>query len=187
MPMRGRTRRRDLCAWILANMMRAWRPFTGACFGIALAAACLWDCRAASAQREPIIVVPGRAGVPVMFWGQDVSGGVIYGEFGLDRPGQGAGVTVIPPIGPYYRGIPPELPGDGYFPGGGRFPRVGRDEVLPSNQGPSKPAQSYNRSWTSESPELAANVEPPFNPPAVIVAPQINGPAQPMPRAPARP
>jgi hypothetical protein len=165
-------------------MMRAGRPFTGACFGVALAAACLWDCRTASAQREPIIVVPGRAGVPVMFWGQDVSGDVIYGEFGLDRPGQGAGVTVIPPIGPYYRGIPPELPGDGYFPSSGRFPRVGRDEVLPSNQGPPKPAQSFNRSWTSESPELPANVEPPFNPPAVIVAPQINGPA---PRPPARP
>ena len=165
--------------------MRTPRPFTHACFVIALIAAWLCDCHAALAQREPVIVVPGRAGVPVMLWGQDVSGAVIYGEFGLDRPGQGAGLTIIPPIGPYYRGIPPESPSaNGYYPGTGRAPRVGRDEVLPPDQGPPKPAQSFNRSWTSESPQLPANVEPPFDPPPVIVAPQINEPA---PRPPPRP
>ena len=154
--------------------MRSSLPFTVIVFAIATLAACLCDARCAYAQREPVIVVPGRAGVPVMLWGQDVSGAVIEGEFGLDRPGgANGGVTVIQPIGPYYAGIPPQPPMDGYYPSTGVPPKVGRKEILPGpNRVLPQPAPSFNRSWTSESPNLPATI-PPDNPPPVIFAPQI--------------
>jgi hypothetical protein len=154
--------------------MRRSLPFTVIVFAIATLAACLGDARCAHAQREPVIVVPGRAGVPVMLWGQDVSGAVIEGEFGLDRPGgANGGVTVIQPLGPYYAGIPPQPPVDGYYPSTGVQPKVGRKEILPGpNRVLPQPAPSFNRSWTSESPHLPATI-PPDNPPPVIVAPQI--------------
>ena len=41
----------------------------------------------ALAQREPVIVIPGKPGVPVYINGIDASWGVVEGEFGLDRPG----------------------------------------------------------------------------------------------------
>jgi|SRR5712664_4680212 hypothetical protein len=154
--------------------MRRSLPFTVIVFAIATLAAWLCDARCAHAQREPVIVVPGRAGVPVMLWGQDVSGAVIEGEFGLDRPGgANGGVTVIQPIGPYYAGIPPQPPVDGYYPSTGVQPKVGRKEILPGpNRVLPQPAPSFNRSWTSESPNLPATI-PPDNPPPVIFAPQI--------------
>jgi hypothetical protein len=154
--------------------MRRSLPFTVIVYAIATLAACLGDAPCAHAQREPVIVVPGRAGVPVMLWGQDVSGAVIEGEFGLDRPGgANGGVTVIQPIGPYYAGIPPQPPIDGYYPSTGVQPKVGRKEILPGpNRALPQPAPSFNRSWTSESPNLPATI-PPDNPPPVIFAPQI--------------
>ena len=154
--------------------MRSSLPFTVIVFAIATLAAWLCDARCAHAQREPVIVVPGRAGVPVMLWGQDVSGAVIEGEFGLDRPGgANGGVTVIQPLGPYYAGIPPQPPADGYYPSTGVQPKVGRKEILPGpNRALPQPAPSFNRSWTSESPNLPATI-PPENPPPVIFAPQI--------------
>jgi hypothetical protein len=164
-------------------MMRIWQPSTAILFVVATFTACVCDARCALAQREPVIVVPGRAGIPVMLWGQDVSGAVIEGEFGLDRPGGAdGGLTVIPPIGPYYAGIPPQPPVDGYYPSSGTPPRYGRKEILPpANRVLPPPAPSFQRSWTSESPNLPATI-PPDNPPPVIVAPQIY--QQPWPQAP---
>ena len=43
----------------------------------------------------PVIVVPGRHGVPIMVNGQDVSGAVIEGDWGLGQPH--AGITIIRP------------------------------------------------------------------------------------------
>jgi hypothetical protein len=170
--------------------MRARGCFSVILFAIATLAGSVCASHTAHAQREPVIVVPGRAGIPVMLWGQDVSGAIIEGEFGLDRPGGAdGGVTVIRPIAPYYAGIPPQPPLDGYFPGTGKAPRVGRDEVLPpANRAPPQPAPSFHRSWTSESPNLPATI-PPENPPPVILAPQINEPwprqgPRPLPRGP---
>jgi len=40
----------------------------------------------AFAQRQPVIVIPGKPGVPVLLNGVDVSYAVIEGEFGLSRP-----------------------------------------------------------------------------------------------------
>src|ERR1700686_1051796 len=72
----------------------------------------------AAAQNEPVIVVPGRPGVPVMMWGVDVSGAVLEGEFGLNRPG-----VVTPTV--IMRYWPPgyyDTPG-AYFPATGHRPR----------------------------------------------------------------
>ena len=42
----------------------------------------------AFAQREPVIVIPGRPDVPIYINGVDASWAVVEGEFGLDRPGK---------------------------------------------------------------------------------------------------
>ena len=42
----------------------------------------------ALAQRAPVIVIPGKPGVPVYINGIDASWAVVEGEFGLDRPGE---------------------------------------------------------------------------------------------------
>jgi hypothetical protein len=156
-------------------------------YAIAALAACLLDCQFAFAQREPVIVVPGRPGYQVLLWGRDITGAVVEGEFGLDRPGLVA-PTVFPALGPYpyYVGISPG-PG-GYFPATGHKPRYGRLEILPPpNRRLPPPAPTFSRSWSSESPHLPANTDPP----PVILAPHINpGPPgsgldpTPLPRGP---
>ena len=52
----------------------------------------------AFAQREPEIVIPGKAGVPVYINGVDASWGVVIGEFGLDRPGLMAPTVIYRPL-----------------------------------------------------------------------------------------
>jgi hypothetical protein len=150
--------------------MRARVCFTAALYAAAALAGSLFDPQPARAQREPVIVVPGRPGYQVIMWGQDVSGAVLEGEFGLDRPG--FGVTVIPAAPTAYVGITPG-PG-GFFPATGVKPRSGRLEVVPPPNRPKPPpAPTFFRSWSSESPHLPAN-DVPQNPPPVILAPQIN-------------
>ena len=141
------------------------------------------DCDHAYAQREPVIVVPGRAGYQVLLWGQDISGAVVEGEFGLDRPGV-VGLTVIPPYQPLVIVNAPI--GPGYFPSTGHKPRSGRLEILPPPNRPQpRPAPSFHRSWSSESPNLPASSDPPLNPPDVILAPRMNSPrVRPLPRGP---
>lgn len=125
---------------------------------------------AALAQREPVIVVPGRAGVPVMMYGRDVSGAVIEGEFGLDRPGH-VGLTIIP-YGPVVIWGPP--PG-GYFPATGRTPRYGRYEVEPPRNRPMPPpAEDYFRSWSSQSDPTPATMPSPYDSLPIIIGPPIN-------------
>ena len=52
----------------------------------------------AFAQREPLIVIPGKPGVPVYINGIDASWGVVEGEFGLDRPGLVAPTVIYRPL-----------------------------------------------------------------------------------------
>src|SRR5579872_4213560 len=112
----------------------------------------------ALAQRAPVLVIPARPDIPVLMNGVDVSWSVIDGEFGLDRPG-----IVVPTVAyrpyiiPLDYGPPPE-PGDeepeqrGYFPSTGKRPGYGRLEIIPPpNRRKPPPAQSYRRSWTSQS------------------------------------
>jgi hypothetical protein len=128
--------------------------------------------RPAAADNEPVLVVPGRAGVPVMMNGVDVSGAVIEGEWGLNRPG-----VVTPTIVMPYRHVwaPDDAPPDvgPYFPRTGHKPHYGRLEIIPPpNRRKPQPAPAYHREWHSESDPGPVTVPAPFGPP-VVVAPQI--------------
>jgi hypothetical protein len=117
----------------------------------------------AAAQTEPVIVVPGRPGVPVMMNGVDVSGAIIEGEFGLNRPDSGYPRTVIMRYWPpdHYRN-----PG-AYFPATGHKPQYGRQEVIPpaDRQMPVR-AKPYYRDWMIESAPGPASTPVPYDPAA---------------------
>jgi len=130
----------------------------------------------AGADTEPVIVVPGRPGVPIIVDGQDVRGAVIEGEWGLARGH--TGLTIIRPRGPIYQGYagrsmfaPPVQPAGRFFPGTGRVPRVGRDEVIPPANRPLPPkAENFERNFKVESQPLPAdNQQPPYPMPPVGV------------------
>ena len=107
----------------------------------------------ALAQRGPVIVIPGRPDVPIFENGVDVTWSVVEGEFGLDRPGQVTPTVIYrlpPPVVTTYLGAAAYEPG--YFPKDGRRPGYGRLEINPGPNRPlPPPAQSYRRSWSSES------------------------------------
>ena len=127
---------------------------------------------ARAAEAPAILVVPGRPGVPVMYFGRDISGAVIEGDWGLSRPGHGE-ITIIHP-GPRVLWGPG---GGGYFPTTGRAPRYGRDEKEPpANRKLPPQAESYHRSWGAASEPLPASSTPPHDPPQVILAPEIERP-----------
>ena len=116
------------------------------------------------------IVIPGRAGVPVIINGVDASYAVVEGEWGLGRNEQvqptvygGRIIDPVPNVGHYY-------PSAGHLPGYGRLeiePPAGRR--LP------QPAESYHQSWSAQSAPLPAQSDVPVNPPAIIYAPQGDG------------
>jgi hypothetical protein len=123
---------------------------------------------ASAGDMSPVIVVPGRPGVPVMMNGRDVSGAVIEGDWGLARPGS-VEPTVIYPRGP--RVIYGSGAGGGYYPATGGAPAYGRREIIPpANRPLPRPAESFYRSWGAESDPVPAS-PPSANPTAVIVAP----------------
>lgn len=130
---------------------------------------------------EPVIVIPGRPGVPVMLYGRDVSGAVLEGDWGLARPGQVAPTIVQEGwVAPIYGPPPP------YFPADGRKPRYGRLEVIPpANRRLPPQAEPYYRDWMSRPGPEPATILPPYDPPPVIVAPRITNRHQPGPIRPA--
>ncbi len=121
----------------------------------------------ACAQNEPVIVVPGHPGVPVMMYGIDVSGAVIEGEFGLNRPGQVAPTVILPYPAPILFTPPP----GGYFPATGYRPRSGRLEVIPPNRRGPQTAAPFYRGWGIESAPTPATEPTPPQPFPIIVAP----------------
>jgi len=125
----------------------------------------------ALAQRGPVIVIPGRPDVPVLMYGVDISWSVVEGEFGLDRPGLVTPTVIyrLPPaVVPYYG----PAYGPGYFPSTGKQPGYGRLEVVPGPNRPlPPPAQSYRRSWSSNSAPTPADL--PSNYPPTYIAPLI--------------
>lgn len=125
----------------------------------------------ALAQHEPLIVIPGKPGVPVMMNGVDVSWSVIEGDFGLDRPIGMTPTVIYRPLlisVPYY--APAGHSGPGYFPRTGRRPGYGRLEVVPPPNRPlPPPAPTYYRSWSSESDSGPVTDYAPFNMPSVGV------------------
>src|ERR1043165_6093161 len=96
---------------------------------------------------EPVIVIPGRPGVPVMLYGRDVSGAVLEGDWGLARPG-----VVAPIVIQEGWFAPGYAPAPTYFPHTGRRPRYGRLEVIPAANRPlPQPAEPSFRQWGSQS------------------------------------
>src|ERR1041385_5872603 len=78
----------------------------------------------AYADNEPVVVVPGRPGVPVIIHGADATGAVVYGDWGLYRPGGDVvieGGIGLPMDGAAASDWPPH-----YFPATGRTPAYGR-------------------------------------------------------------
>jgi len=127
-----------------------------------------------AADSGPVIVVPGRHGMPVIINGVDVTGAVIEGDWGLYKPHM-----VDPRIIAHPAWIPGRIyPGGyvqgSYYPAFGHEPGYGRHEIEPpADRRLPPPAQSFHRSWSSQSEPLPADVEPPVQPPPLIVSPQI--------------
>jgi hypothetical protein len=124
---------------------------------------------AASAQSTgPVIVIPGRPGVPVIINGVDASYAVVEGDWGL-----GKGIHVQPTV---YGGHPvePAPPVGHYYPSAGHLPGYGRLEIESASK--PKPAETFHQSWSAGSrqadPVLLSPVPP--NPPPVIMAPEFN-------------
>jgi hypothetical protein len=128
---------------------------------------------AAPAQQGPVIVIPGRPDVPIFENGVNVTWSVVEGEFGLDRPGQVTPTVIYrlpPPVISTYLGAAVYEPG--YFPKDGRKPGYGRLEVNPGPNRPlPPPAQSYRRSWSSESAPTPADLP---NPNPTVISPFIS-------------
>jgi hypothetical protein len=116
------------------------------------------------------IVIPGRAGVPVIINGVDASYAVVEGEWGLGRNEQvqptvygGRYIDPVPNVGHYY-------------PSAGHLPGYGRLEVEPpANRRLPQPAESYYQSWSAQSAPLPAQSSVPVEPPPIIYAPQEQG------------
>lgn len=114
----------------------------------------------------PAIVIPGKAGVPVIINGYDASYAVVEGDWGLDRPGQVPATIISGPL------VVPDRRyyGSSYFPALGRRPGYGRREVEPpANRRLPPPAQSYERFWGAKSAPLPATIDPPGEQPAINV------------------
>jgi hypothetical protein len=121
----------------------------------------------AFAQREPVIVIPGRPDVPVYINGVDASWAVVEGEFGLDRPGAVTPTIVYRPL---VVSVPYNVPG--YFPRDGKRPGYGRLEITPPPDRPLPPkAPSFFRSWSSQSAPGPATDYAPYPAPPIVVAP----------------
>jgi hypothetical protein len=138
----------------------------------------IWIGTGASALADsssPVLVIPGRAGVPIIINGVDASYTVVEGDWGL-----GKGVHVTPTV---YGGRPVAPPNVGhYYPSAGQLPGYGRLEIEPpANRALPQPAESYHQSWSAQSTPQPVQPEVPFYPPPVILAPQG------MPASPAAP
>lgn len=116
------------------------------------------------------IVIPGRAGVPVIINGVDASYAVVEGDWGLEKR------THVQPTVYGGRYIDP-VPNVGhYYPSSGNLPGYGRLEVEPpANRRLPQPAESYHESWSAQSAPLPAQSSVPVDPPAIIYAPQEQG------------
>lgn len=134
--------------------------------GLALAILIGTTC-AALADGAPVIVIPGRPGVPIIINGIDASYAVVEGDWGL-----GKGVHVQPTV---YggRAVDPAPHVGHYYPSAGHRPGYGRLEIEPpANRPLPQPAESYHRSWSAQSAPQPVQPAVPFYPPPVIIAPQ---------------
>src|SRR4051795_8888637 len=120
----------------------------------------------ASANDGFSIVIPGRAGVPVIINGVDASWAVVESDWGLAK-----NIHIQPTV---YGGrtvdLAPEV--GHYYPSAGHRPGYGRLEIQPpANRRLPAPAESYHKSWSMHSAPQPMQSDIPLDPPAVIVAP----------------
>ena len=138
----------------------------------------------ALAQRAPVIVIPGKPGVPVMINGVDVSYSVIEGEFGLSRPNMVNPTVIYRPLAIPLAFGPDVNPDNderetspqrhGFFPSTGRRPGYGRLEILPPPDRPKPPpAPTFYRSWSSQSGSGPVTDYAPSPPMDIDVVPQF--------------
>lgn len=100
----------------------------------------------ALADTGPLIVIPGKPGVPVIINGRDASYAVVEGEWGLAKSFKNADRV----YGGWDRYTVPEV--GHYYPTAGRTPGYGRLEIQPSaNRALPQPAESYHQSWSAQS------------------------------------
>jgi len=120
---------------------------------------------AAWADSAPVIVIPGRPGVPIIINGVDASYAVVEGDWGLAK-----NVHVQPTVyGGRYVDFAPNV--GHYYPSAGHQPGYGRLEIEPpANRRLPRPAESFYQSWSAQS--VPQPPEIPLNPPPVIIAPQ---------------
>jgi hypothetical protein len=114
------------------------------------------------------IVIPGRAGVPIVINGVDASYAVVESDWGLAK-----NVHIQPTV---YGGriVDPGPRVGHYYPSAGHVPGYGRLEIQPPADRRLPPrAESFHQSWSAQSAASPAQSDVPFNPPAVIVAPDI--------------
>ena len=133
---------------------------------------------AATAGTGPLIVIPGKPGVPVIINGRDASYAVVEGEWGLAKHFKNADRV----YGAYDRAPPPEV--GHYYPSAGRTPGYGRVEIEPpANRALPQPADSYSRSWSAQSapPMPQPQYQVPDYPPPIIEAPRPGPGPQPRP------
>ena len=121
----------------------------------------------ASANDGFSIVIPGRAGVPIMINGVDASYAVVESDWGLAK-----NVHVQPTV--YGGRIVDLTPRVGhYYPSAGHMPGYGRLEIQPpANRRLPPRAESFHQSWSAQSTPQPVQPEVPFYPPPVIFAPQ---------------
>jgi hypothetical protein len=129
----------------------------------------------AVASSGPVIVIPGRPGVPIIINGVDASYAVVEGDWGFAR-----GTHVQPTV---YGGryVDPDPHVGHYYPSLGHAPGYGRLEIEPPAHRRLPPqAESFHQSWSAQSSPTPAQSEVPQSPPAVIVAPNIGASGSPQ-------
>jgi hypothetical protein len=125
-----------------------------ATIAVGAAVALLGAGEALAQNAGPVIVIPTRRDVPVVLYGRDVSYVVVESDFGLSRPGHlpPAIIGYAPPVGDRaspIRGV--------NYPRYGVVPPRGRNEVDPGpNRRLPEPAESFSRSWGTQSPGVVA-------------------------------
>lgn len=122
---------------------------------------------AALADSAPVLVIPGRPGVPIIINGVDASYAVVEGDWGLSKN------THVTPTVYGGRYVDPAPNVGHYYPSLGHQPGYGRLEIEPpANRKLPRPAESYYQSWSAQSTPQPVQPEVPFYPPPIIVAPQ---------------
>ena len=126
---------------------------------------------AALADSAPVLVIPGRAGVPIIINGVDASYAVVEGDWGLSKN------THVTPTVYGGRYVDPTPHVGHYYPSSGQLPGYGRLEIEPpANRKLPQPAESYHQSWSAQSTPQPEQPAVPFYPPPIIVAPQGGDP-----------